>query len=390
MKRKIREVVLAIGVAALVFGSACSNGPGGTGDAGGAGGDAGADASGEPPCELTLPGPNEEPFERLRDYCFFRGEPTEQHVEPSEGVVPYDVRSKLYSDKSDKFRFFVLPEGEKIGFDEKAVWSFPEGSVIIKTFYYPDDARKPDEGRRLLETRLMIKREGEWKPLVYLWDKEQTRAKKYLIGENLTVKWTDEEGKEVTTDYRVPNKNKCKSCHSKKNKIAMLGPRTRQLNRTYEFAEGKENQLEHFEQLGLFDKEVPPVDKLDKLPDPKNENLSLDKRARAYLEGNCAHCHHPVGGASNSGVFFGYEQEDKRKLGVCKRPVAAGDGTGGYDYDIKPGHPDQSIVIYRMKSNDPEIKMPELPLRTVDHFGVDLMTKWIAQMKPKGCKKNGN
>ncbi len=349
----------------------------------------GMDAGGAE-CTPTLPAPDEDSFERLADYCFFRGEPADQHEPPSQGVVPYGVRSKLYSDESDKFRFVVLPDGEKIEFDATEIWGFPEGTIIVKTFYFPDDARNPSDGRRLLETRLLRKvGEEEWNPVVYLWNDEQTRATRHRIGENLEVDWTDEEGEQVTTNYRVPDENKCKSCHSQDNTITLLGPRARQFNRRYEYAEGERNQIEHFEQLEMFDREVPPVDELDQLPDPKNEELAIDTRARAYLEGNCAHCHRPKGAASNSALFLNWGQEDRRSLGVCKEPPAAGGGTGGYEYSIKPGYPDESIMVFRMSSSEPDIKMPELPLRTVDEFGVGVVSDWIAQMEPTGCEDGG-
>ena len=349
-------------------------------------GDTGGGDGGGATCELTRPEPGEA-FDELSDYCFFRGKTAQQDLKPSEGVEPFDVRSKLYSDKSDKFRFIVLPEGGKIDYDDQKMWSFPDGTIIVKTFYYPHDARKPDQGRRLLETRLLIKHDGEWEPEVYLWNDEQTRAKRHKLGEDRTVKWIDEQGDEVTTSYRVPDVNKCKSCHMENNDIALLGPRTRQLNRPREYAEaGSQNQLEHMAEQGMFD-EAPSgdFDKLPKLADPKDESLSLEKRARAYLEGNCAHCHNPTGGASNSGLDLTLGQDDPYEYGVCKQTVAAGGGTGGLKFDIKPGHPDESIMVFRMESNDPEIKMPELPLRTVDQFGVDLISKWIAEMEAGSC-----
>jgi len=46
-------------------------------------------------------------------------------------------------------------------------------------------------------------------------------------------------------------------------------------------------------------------------------------------------------------------------------------------------------MTFRMKSNDPEIKMPELPLRTVDEFGVSVVSEWIANMRPQGCSDRG-
>ncbi|MFB6264046.1 MAG: SO2930 family diheme c-type cytochrome, partial [Bradymonadaceae bacterium] len=336
-------------------------------------------------CELQRPADYDEPFDRLKDYCFFGGQPAKQHLEPSKGVYPYGVRSKLYSDESDKFRFIVPPEGETIDYDDRQMWSFPDGTIIVKTFYFPHDARNPSEGRRLLETRLMMKEEGKWKPRVYLWNEKETKAERWRIGTDREVTWTNEEGKEVTTNYRVPSENKCKSCHQRGNVIELLGPRTRQLNRPFEYASGKQNQIRRFAEAGLLDDEPGSVDDLPKLADPKNEELPIEARARAYLEGNCAHCHDPKGGASNSGLFLGIEQEDPNKLGVCKRTVAAGAGTGGHEFDIVPGHPEKSIMIFRMKSSDPEIKMPELPLRTVDTFGVKVVSEWIRSMEERSC-----
>jgi hypothetical protein len=61
-------------------------------------------------------------------------------------------------------------------------------------------------------------------------------------------------------------------------------------------------------------------------------------------------------------------------------PAAAGQGTGGFPHDIVPGKPEESIVIFRMNSLDPEIKMPELPNRVIDKAGVQLISDWIAAM----------
>ena len=66
--------------------------------------------------------------------------------------------------------------------------------------------------------------------------------------------------------------------------------------------------------------------------------------------------------------------------GVGKRPVAAGRASGGFDFDIKPGDPDHSIMIYRLKSLDPGIAMPELGRGSVHDEGVTLLEQWIKAM----------
>ena len=60
--------------------------------------------------------------------------------------------------------------------------------------------------------------------------------------------------------------------------------------------------------------------------------------------------------------------------------MAAGLGSGGLQYDIVPGQPDQSILAYRIASTHPGVMMPELGKRLVHDEGVALVRQWIASM----------
>ena len=64
--------------------------------------------------------------------------------------------------------------------------------------------------------------------------------------------------------------------------------------------------------------------------------------------------------------------------------TAAGRGAGTRDFDIVPGAPDASILLYRMESTDPGIAMPELGRATVHKEGVALVRQWIESM-PKSA-----
>lgn len=332
-------------------------------------------------CELSLP-PVGEFYDNLSDYCFFRGDPAAQT--PSDGLVPYAVNTKLYSDHSSKYRFIALPEGEKIEFHETDRWQFPVGTTVVKTFYFPDDLRAPDGSRRLVETRLMVRQEDDWSTHTYLWNTEQTEAASFLVGKGIDVNYIDQDGESVDGKYRVPAKSDCRNCHASGDKTVLLGPRTRQLNRLNDYGEGPVNQLEYFAERGMFDGPIPAVDTLDHLIDPKDTSLPLDKRARTYLEGNCAHCHNSGGAARNSGLFLAIDVDTPITWGRCKTPIAAGRGAGDLYYDIVPGKPEESIMVYRMDSMEAGVKMPELPLTTIDRFGVDLISEWISQL-PGDC-----
>jgi hypothetical protein len=75
-----------------------------------------------------------------------------------------------------------------------------------------------------------------------------------------------------------------------------------------------------------------------------------------------------------------WSQHEPVQWGVLKRPVAAGRGSAGYEFAIEPGHPERSILLYRMESTDPGVMMPELGRQRVDARGVALIREWIAEM----------
>jgi hypothetical protein len=72
------------------------------------------------------------------------------------------------------------------------------------------------------------------------------------------------------------------------------------------------------------------------------------------------------------------------RLGLCKPPVAAGQGTGGRAMGIDPGAADNSILVYRMASDDLGAMMPELGRTLVHQEGVALIEQWVNEM-PGEC-----
>jgi uncharacterized repeat protein (TIGR03806 family) len=245
--------------------------------------------------------------------------------------------------------------------DVEGLLDLPVGSALIKTFDFGDGT-----DRRLIETRVLLHRADGWLALPYKWNDEQTEAKLVLAGARVDL--TTPSGEDIS--YRVPNKNECKSCHGLNGEVIPIGPKARNLS--------------HDWLTGLVE-----GGKLDAVPEKANsltvwENRAtsdLPMTARGYLEINCAHCHQPGATASNSGLDLRWEQHDRQAIGIYKRPVAAGIGSGGLEFDIVPGRPDESIVMYRMRSNRLGVAMPELGKTTIDREGVDLIERWITEMK---------
>jgi uncharacterized repeat protein (TIGR03806 family) len=218
---------------------------------------------------------------------------------------------------------------------------------------------------------LLHRAEG-WVALPYVWNDEQTDARLALAGKRIAL--TTPAGEDIS--YRVPNKNQCKQCHMVDGAVTPIGPKARNLSADW---------LELAASSGVL--EAQP-DEHDTLPDWFDaSDGTLETRARAYLDVNCAHCHRPGASASNSGLDLRWEQDNPFAYGVRKPPVAAGRGAGGFLVSIAPGEPDKSIIVHRMNSADPGVAMPELGKATVDPAGVDAVSAWIAAMPAEGSAR---
>lgn len=287
---------------------------------------------------------------------------------PAAGLVAYGLGTPLFSDYALKRRFAYVPSGQSAAFRNEDSFDFPVGSVLVKTFAFPADMRRPDDNVTVIETRLLIRKTDGWSAAAYVWDADGREARLAVAGAQVPVRFTDTGGNQREIAYAVPNKNQCKGCHAVDDALAPIGPTVRHLG---------SDELTRWMDVGLVQPAAMPTLPGDPAP-------SLDVRARAYLDVNCAHCHNPRGPASNSGLDLRSTQTDPSHWGVKKRPVAAGRASAGLLFAIDPGHPERSILLHRMESTDPGVMMPELGRTLVHAEGVALVREWIAAMDEYG------
>lgn len=303
-------------------------------------------------------------------------------LKPNAGVVPYDLNTPLFSDNAGKYRFVWMPAGTAAEYREDEPFEFPVGTVLAKTFTFPA-ARSGDE--RLIETRLLVHSKTGWVALPYIWDANQRDAALQLVPDPVPIHYTDTAGKLHDFNYVIPNANECRECHDNNKVLQPIGPKARNLNKDFAYESGNENQLSHLARVGYL-RGLPPTQsawpKAAKWDDP---SAALDARARAYLDNNCGHCHQPGGQAGYTGVDFRWSQLDLAQQGLCKSPNSAG-FVGALRYDIVPGDPDHSILIYRLESTAPKVSMPALGRDVVHVEGVQLLRQWIASLAG-GCRK---
>jgi uncharacterized repeat protein (TIGR03806 family) len=320
----------------------------------------------------------DEPFpSRLSEWHLFTGEPAA--LKPNAGVVPYDINTPLFSDYATKYRFVWMPPGTSATYKDTETFEFPTGTIFAKTFAYPGGA--PGGRRRIIETRLLVRARSGWVGLPYVWNDRQTEAILDVAADPTVVHWVHPSGEQYTIDYVIPNTNQCKGCHDQSKVTTPIGPKARNLNKDFAYPEGRANQLAYWTKIGYL-KGAPAPDHAPKVAvwnDPSTG--SLDARARAYLEVNCAHCHNPQGPANTTGLYLTAAQTDPMRLGLCKVPVSAGQGSGDLLFDVVQGKPEESILMHRMESTTPKVMMPELGRTVVHQEGLALIREWIAAMQ---------
>ena len=307
----------------------------------------------------------------LSEFGFFQDM---QNQIPSKGVHPYSLVNPLFSDQTDKLRFVYVPEGQKLGYVKDKVFIFPVGSTLIKTFAYLNNNGPMEQ--QLLETRLLINTNAGWKAISYVWNAEQTDAKRAIAGATIPTSFIDSSGEIVDVRYRAPNQNQCKECHQVNKVMTPIGPKARNMNKVLDYRSGEMNQLLYWAALGWIDSKLDS----NSISSYTDVNASLDDRARAYLDINCGHCHIPGGSADTTGLYLNYTEENREQLGIYKKPVAAGRASGNLKYSIVPGHADDSIMLFRMNSLDPGIMMPESGRALADEAGIELIKNWINKL----------
>ena len=307
-------------------------------------------------------------LQNLSEYGFFKDL---KNQVPAKNVLPYQLKSQLFSDYTDKQRFIYVPNDSKFTFESDKVFQFPVGTTLIKTFSYQNTSSSLET--QLLETRLLIHTNDGWEAVGYIWNNEQTDARLSLVGKTIQTQFSKASGELISVRYRAPNKNQCKECHQLNGVMTPIGPKARNMDLEVQYELGKMDQLEKWAQLGWIDRDLV----FNKMVNYFDNSKNMEARARSYLDINCAHCHIRGGSADTTGLYLTLEEENTKHLGFYKKPVATGKGSFNLRYSIVPGKSEESILLARMHSLDPGIMMPESGRALRDEEGLEIISTWI-------------
>ena len=304
------------------------------------------------------------------------------NLTPAPGVVPYAPNVSFWSDFAKKSRWFALPDlASRYGFNATANWSFPTGAVWVKHFDLELTRGDPTTSRRI-ETRFLVKTADGVYGLSYRWNDAQTDAT--LVAEDGTDQIFQIREGTITRPqlWHFPGRGECLQCHTPAGGYA-LSFNSRQLNRA--FPNDASHQLTSLAAAGYLDTGTVTPAALPALAPADDIFSSTEKRARSYLDANCAQCHQPGGlGRGNWDARFSTATSAANIVNgllietrgdSANRVIAPGD-IGHSQLILRLS----SNGLVRLQSNPPP--MPPLATSEIDVTDYNLISQWIASLAP--------
>jgi uncharacterized repeat protein (TIGR03806 family) len=321
-------------------------------------------------------------------------------LSPAPGLIPYTVNAPLWSDGADKERYLAVPGDGQIEFDaitfpENAEgrgpfgWKFPDGTVLVKTFFLELETGNA-ASRRRLETRLLhherlvgTEEVGDqyWRGYTYIWNDDQDDAVLLEdpkgLDRTFTIRDANNPGGWRQQTWHFPSRTECTLCHTMPAKF-VLGVNTLQMNKEHDYDGVRDNQLRAWEHIGLFSKPLPAApERLPGLVDYADETQDLDRRARSYLHANCSHCHRAFGGGNSTfQLVYGLGLGEMGIIGA--RPVHNRFNIADARI-VTAGEPNRSLLFLHMAELGPG-RMPPVASSLADHGALKLIGDWINQL----------
>ena len=306
---------------------------------------------------------------------------------PDAGLIPYQPNVPLWSDGARKIRYMAVPNNggvmtpdQQISFAPTGTWTFPAGTVFVKTFELQTNSTDTNSIRRL-ETRLLVRdRDGHVYGVTYKWRADNSDADLLATSLSEPIPLTTPTGTTTQTWY-YPSPADCLTCHTPAANY-VLGVNTRQLNGNFSYASSgvTDNQLRTLNRLGLLNPAFSEsaITNFEQLAALTNLTASLQERARSYLDANCAQCHQPAG----TGTTFDARYDTPlASQNITNYPAKFSLGLDRACI-VKAQDIWRSTLYVRMNlvdlTNEPNsIQMPPLARNLIDTNAVAIMTAWI-------------
>ena len=305
---------------------------------------------------------------------------------PHPAALPYEVNAPQWADGATMERFVALTGLERVvqkpQLNAGGAWTLPDGSVSVQTLSLDlaDGGGRPTRTR--IETRLLVRQQGEWTGYSYRWNAAQTDAELIAdagAAEEFEVADPTEPGGRREQVWRFPARAECLVCHSRAAGF-LLAFTPFQLDRDRDYGGIVDNQLRALEHIGVFQGALPPrPEGRPRLVNPYEPAPPLEARVKSYLHVNCSSCHVQEGGG-NAHMELGLTTPLSAMRLIDEVPLH-----DRFDIPdarlVSPGSPERS-VLYQRISRRGTGQMPPLVSTEVDRTVVGLIAEWVRSLPP--------
>ncbi|MFT4572437.1 MAG: hypothetical protein ACI91F_003340 [Candidatus Binatia bacterium] len=290
-------------------------------------------------------------------------------LDPISALVPYDVRSPLWSDGTAKRRWMSVPSNATIGYRSDIAWKFPPGTVFVKHFEIQVDEREPDNFKRLETRVLVVQTNGNVYGVTYKWRADGSEADLLIDRSSETLSTTALDGSITLDNYDYPSPNDCLLCHDR-GAGHLLGLKSRQL---------AQDQLQWLADSGFFETAPTPeqIAAVETLAPLDDETASMTKRARSYLDSNCSHCH---GSQDLDRSLWDARFDTPFEEQGILYGLVLGEYGGNTDRVVRPVDLESSILYLRSLTTDQNLRMPPLARNRTDEAFIELLEAWILSL----------
>jgi uncharacterized repeat protein (TIGR03806 family) len=305
---------------------------------------------------------------------------------PHPAAIRFEVSAPQWADGATLEHFAALPGLEravqKPQLNAGGSWTLPNGSALVQTLALDriGDAGKPAHQR--VETRLLVRQQGEWTGYSYRWNAEQTDAELVpAAGGSQEIEIADaaEPSGRREQVWRFPSRSECLFCHSRAAGF-ILGFNPLELDRDVDYGGIVDNQLRSLEHIGVFEGALPERgEKRPRLVNPYDVQAPREARVRSYLHVNCSTCHVPEGGG-NARMDLSLTTALGRMRLINEPPAHAQFNIPDARL-VAPGSPERSVLSHRISRRGTD-QMPPLGTTEVDRTAVKLIADWIRALPP--------
>jgi len=294
-------------------------------------------------------------------------------------LVAYQIREPFWSDHAVKRRWVsISASAQPITLDGPISAKSASGTLWVKHFDMEMERGNPNSSKPL-ETRLLWNTMDGFKGLSYRWNSEGTDAE-LVPAEGASVQIPILHNGIVTAQsWSFPSRTQCASCHTEQ-AGGVLGFNLAQLNVKVPNTRNElVDQVNLLDGLGVLTGPNPQIGDRLALSKLSDDFAPMEHRLRSFIQVNCSQCHQP--GTWARSIWDGRITTPFDSAQILNGPLLG--PRNANDRVLRPGHPEDSMMLYRVSQRDAYFMPPIGSTVPASQF-VNFLSNYVARSTPSG------